>query len=106
MARIPNNLAIGSIGTTSLTTIFTASTVTSLSLVITNNSSNSNEVDVYINDSTSDLLICSYKIPAGVGKTVIPKEIATQKINGNFSVKIQLSNASAVNYFLSGSVIG
>jgi hypothetical protein len=106
MARVPQSLATGTLSVTTLETIYNASSVTSVSLVLTNDSASSNEATVYINNGDTDLVLCKYKIPAGVGKTVTPKEVATQRINGNFSVKIQLSNASAVNYFLSGSVIG
>jgi len=107
MSRTPQTLEFGSLSTTTLTTIYATpeGSVVTPFLVATNNSSSKVAVSVYINNQSSDLLFCKKTIPAGVGKKVFFNELATQKINPFYEIKIQLDSAVSVNYFLSGSVI-
>jgi len=108
MARSPQNLDSRTIVTTGLTTLHTgvAGTVTAgLSLIVTNNSASINTFSVYFNDGTTDRLLSSRKIAAGLGKTWPVDEVAGLKINAGDSLKVQSSVAASYNTVLSGSEV-
>jgi hypothetical protein len=108
MARTPENLDSREITTTALTTLFTgiAGTVTAgLSLVITNNSALINTFTVYFNDGTTDRVLTSRKVAAGIGKSWIVDEVAGLKLNAGDSVKVKSSVTASYNTVLSGSKV-
>lgn len=107
MARTPQSIAIGSISTTTRTTLETVATgqVLSPDLVVANNSTSKVDVSIYINNGVSDFLFAQKTLPAGPGKQIYFEKLKTQKINPNQILKIELSSAVSVNYFLSGIIV-
>ena len=108
MARQPKSLSIKEINTTTITSldyVVPSGVVTNASLVVTNNSGTINTVDVYVNDTVSDHLLVSKKIASGIGKTWRVLELSDIKLNTGFEIKIKLSSANLVNFYLSGSEI-
>lgn len=108
MARAPQNLDARTIVTTDLTTLHTgvAGTVTAgLSLIVTNNSATINTFSVFFNDGTTDRILSSRKVAAGVGKPWSVDEVAGLKINAGDSIKVQSSVAASYNTVLSGSEV-
>ena len=108
MSRTPLNASIQKIATTTLTLldyIVPPSTVSTAFLVLTNTSENILDIEVYINDGVTDFLIVRNKIPSGIGKDWIVKEISTQKLNAGFTIKVKSDSLNAFNAFLSVSEI-
>ncbi len=108
MSRTPKSASIQEIATLDLVTldyVVPSSTVATAFLVITNLSAIIIDISVYINDGSSDFLISQNKIPSGIGKTWIVKELTTQKLNNSFTVKVQSTTADSFNAFLSVSEI-
>ena len=107
MATIQQSLAVGTLATTTLTTLFTADFGSNVSptLVITNISAAKTTVSVFINNGTADFLLIKRTVPAGIGKTWRVLEMSDLKLNALFVVKIQLDSTDPINFFLSGSVI-
>lgn len=108
MARTPLNASIEQIATTSLTTLdytVPASTVSTAFLVLTNLTANILDITIYINDGTTDFLLVQDKIPGGIGKDWIIKELPTQKLNAGFTIKVQSTTSDAFNAFLSVSEV-
>lgn len=106
--RQPSNLSIKEINTTALTSldyIVPANTVTTCSLVVTNNSGSINTVSIYVNDTISDHLLVTKKLASGLGKTWRVLELSDIKLNAGFELKIKLDSANTVNFNLSGSEI-
>lgn len=107
MARSQSNLSIGSVSDTTLTTLYLVpsnSVVTSY-LALNNTSGSNVDVDVYINDGSTDRVIETVNLKTGSKKQDFASLLSTQKLTEGFSVKIKLSIANTVNYFLSGSII-
>lgn len=95
-------LAQGSIASTTLTDIYTFPSNSSgriYSLVLTNTTSSSISVSVYINT----YLLASVLIPSGSGKTKIVKEIIGAASSSDI-VYLQAASSSAFNYLLTGSL--
>lgn len=108
MARTPLNASIEQIATTDLTTLdylVPASTVSTAFLVLTNLTTNILDIAVFINDGTTDFILVQDKIAGGIGKTWIIKELATQKLNAGFTVKVQATTTTAFNAALSVSEV-
>ena len=108
MARTPLNASIKQIATTTLTDLdylVPASTVSTAFLVLTNNSTAILDISVYINDGSTNYLLVKDKIPAGLGRDWIVRELSTQKLNAGFSIKVQATTSSVFNAFLSVSEI-
>ncbi len=107
MSRTPQTLASGTKSTTTTEAIYDVpvGNVATPYLSITNNSTTKVDVSVYINNTTSDLLFRTKTLPAGVGKEIFFTELANHKLNPLYELKIALSAAVSVNYFLSGSLI-
>lgn len=108
MSRTPLSASIEQIATTDLTTldyIVPLSTVSTPFLVITNTTVNALDISIYINNGTEDFLIVQNKIPGGIGKDWIVKELSTQKLNTGFTIKVQSTTINAFNAFLSVSEI-
>lgn len=95
----------GVLSSSSRTTIYTVGigdTASVSSLVLCNNASSSNDVRVYISDS-SDTLVTEVKLNAGIGKSkVVPEMIGG--INSQNSIKIEPSSASTVSYVIYGEI--
>ena len=108
MARTAENATIELIASTTLTTLdyaVPASTVATAFLVLTNLTTNILDVSVYINNTATDFLLAREKIPAGIGKTWIVSELATQKLNAGFSIKVQCTTTDSFNASMSVSEI-
>ncbi len=107
MARSPQNFSIGQTATTFRQTLMTvgAGEVVSPSLVLTSASHNVIDVSVFVSNGTTDFIIESRKIPAGIGKVYEVFSLSTQKLNAGFEIKIQTTTADPINHHLSGSVI-
>ncbi len=108
MARTPKNASIEKIETAELITLdylVPPSTVTTAFLVLSNLTANILDISVYINDSVSDFLLMSDKIPGGMGKTLHIKELSLEKLNAGFTIKVQSTTNDAFNAFLSVSEI-
>lgn len=107
MPRILKSLEIKQISTTDLIEfdyVVPARTVTTPSLVITNVGASNNKISLYINDGSDDFLIATRSVPCGA-QTWRVAEMSDQKLNAGFKIKIQASESSPINYFLSGSEI-
>ena len=106
MSRTPQSISIGQTATTDIQTIYTGITgqVLSPSLVFTNASATAIEISVYVNDGSTDFLIETRTVAAGVGKPWIVSTLGTQKIDPLNAIKFQATTATAVNHHLSGSI--
>lgn len=106
MSRTPQSISIGQTATTSIQTIYTgaATGVLSPALVFTNASASEIEISVYVNDGSTDFLIETRTIAAGIGKAWIVSTLGTQKIDPLNAIKFQATTATAVNHHLSGSI--
>lgn len=106
MARTPSSLAKGSLATTTLTELYEVPTSNVLTpfLELTNTTSTKLDVDVYIEAGGTDLLFKTVTLPAGAGKSVLVADLSLQRLEAGEAIKIQLSSANAINYFLSGSL--
>jgi len=107
MARAPKNLATGTIDNTTIKELYEVpvDTVTSPELVLTNMSASPVDVDVTINDGSEDFLLVTARLVGGIGKRHRVPSISDVKLNQLFAVKIQLSAATPINFFLSGTEI-
>lgn len=106
MPRTPKSLEIRQITSSGITTfsyVVPAATITSPNLVITNAAATINDITVIINDGTDDFTLAKRKLPAGIGKTWRVLEMSDQKLDTGFTIKLNLTDAGPVIYFLSGS---
>lgn len=108
MARLPVAVPPLAIATTDLTSLgytVPANTVSTAFLVLTNASTSILDIDVFINDGTTDFIFCNVKVPAGVGKKKRVIALPDEKLGTGFSIKIQADSVSPFNAFLSISEI-
>ena len=109
MSRTPKNAAILNNTTTSLVALdytVPVNTVAAPSLVVTNNSSSINYIEIYITSDGVDYIIASKNLPGGSGKSWRVLELSDQKLNAGHKISVKQSDSSSVNYFLSVSEIG
>jgi hypothetical protein len=98
-------LASGNIASTTLTDIYTVQdggSVRIYSLVITNTTSNTFSVSVFVNDGASRLVKTAV-IPAGSGKTKIIYEV--QALDSGDVLSLQSSSSDSFNYLLNGRTV-
>ena len=108
MARVPKSLSIEQVASTDLVVldyIVPVNTVTTATLVLTNASSVIIDVDIYINNVTSDFIFTNVKLPAGIGKNKRILALPDEKLNAGFTIKLQADSSEPFNVFLSGSEI-
>ncbi len=107
MPRAQSNLAIGSISTTDITSLYTvpSGSIVTVYLTLFNTAATDSVVSVIVNDETTDRTIETLELTSGGGEQKLAALLSTQKLTAGFSVKIQSSNANTINYFLSGSII-
>lgn len=108
MSRLPKTLAIGVTNSVSLETldyIVPANTVTSASLVLTNQSSENVTMTIVINNGADDFVLVKKTIPGGNGKAVRVIELPDLKLSEDFQVKLQADKVAPVTHFLSGSEV-
>ena len=104
MARTPIS-ATAQLATTTLTTIYTTPAginTSSTVLTLTNASTVTLSVDIYIGNGT-DFLQTTLSVPAGIGRKRSYYDLGN--ITTANTVKIQADSASAFNYNFSGSEI-
>lgn len=97
-------LAKGTLSTTAITTVLTSplSTTSSISsAVLCNGSASVVSVEVYVCTPSVDTLAAVVRIPAGVGKSALVRELIGG-INSQNSIKLKPSSSSAVNYIIYG----
>ena len=99
-------LSSGQIEGTALTNIYSTPSNGSArvySIVLTNATASSVDVDIYVNDGVADRLVRSVSVPSGIGKV---KEIYEIKaMSGGDILKLQAGTATAFNYYVSGREI-
>ena len=98
-------LAADELTTVSLTSIFTVgigNTAAIANAVLCNASASAVDVDVYVSSPSDDVLVTTVRLPAGVGRSVIVKELIGG-LNSQYSVKLQPSAATQVNIVLYGN---
>lgn len=107
MATAQKPLAFGTLNTIALTSVYTVPTGDKIQpfLLLTNASATQVNASIIINNGSVDLLASFIKIPAGVGKNIRALEVSDLRLQTGMIVKLQLSAAIDVNYFLSGVVI-
>ena len=96
-------LAAGSVGSTTLTTVFDPednSPGRIYSFWLTNTTSSRIDIDIYYNDGTSRLLT-TVNLPGGSGKSVFVSELQGS-FSGGDSVALQASNTNTFNYLVTG----
>lgn len=95
-------LASGNIASTSLTPIYTAAAngpVRVYSIIFTNTTSSTIDVDVSLSDGTTRL-VKSITIPSGSGRSYAFNEIQT--LSGGDIIYAQAGSASSFNYLING----
>lgn len=108
MARKPKNLTIQKVNNSALTPLsytVPTGTVTSASLVVTNQSTDITDVSIYINNTVDDFLLVTKKLAGGVGKSWRVLELSDEKLSAGYVVKVKSSKSQPINYFMSGSEI-
>ena len=108
MARTPKNLDIRQITSTVLTTIYTAGAGinTSISVLSFTNASNTAvSIDIYRNDGTTDFILKTLTLPAGIGRERSWYPAQRRVFNAGHSIKIQADSVAAFNSDLNGSEV-
>ena len=100
-------LAAKELTTTSLTSIFTVgigNTATIANAVICNASSSQIDVEVYVCSPSVDVLVTTAKLPGGVGKSLIVRELIGG-LNSQWSIKVKPSQTTQVNVVIYGKTV-
>lgn len=91
-------------GTINALTVGTGNTATIANAVLTNTSSSAIDITVSVGPSGSQTVIAVIKLPAGVGKAKIVKELIGG-INSQNIVTFQSSAPTAYNYIIYGKQV-
>ena len=108
MATTPKTLALVEITSTALTTVYTAASGVNTSVSVmsfTNVSTTDQQIDIYINDASSDFLQKTMTLPGGVGKELQYFGFQRKMVDASYSVKVQMSDAAGVNVGVFGREI-
>lgn len=70
-------------------------------VVLTNTTSNKQEIDIYRNDGT-EYLLEKVILPAGIGKSYIVNALNGAKLISTYTIAMQATNNNEVNYQIDG----
>ena len=108
MATTPKTLALVEITSTDLIEVYLAASGVNTSVSVlsfTNVTTTDQQIDIYINDATSDFLQKTMTLPGGVGKERLYYGFQRKMINANYKIKVQASAATAFNVGVFGREI-